>query len=232
MALAARGLRLIVPDQRGHGASQGTHHQLTIGLLAADLRALIVHLGLTGFSLVGWSMGAMVAWEYLRQFGRIGLDKLSIVDMTPKIVSDDDWAHGLTGGYPAAMVQQTAQSVRTNWQRVSMLGAGRLFARNATPDPALLQQFAGIMRANHPDGLANLWIDMARQDYRRLLPTLGMDCQFIHGMESRLYRPETFAHLAQMTATTQLTGLADAGHVLQWEQPDAFGKALLHHLQH
>lgn len=228
--LAAQGLRLIVPDLRGHGASRDARHTLTIGLLAADLRQLIEHLRLDSFALAGWSMGAMVAWEYLRSFGAGGMDKLSVIDMTARIVTDEGWPYGLTGGYPAAMAQQTALAILGNWERFSALSAGRLFARNATPEPALLEHFSALMRANRPQGLASLWQDMARQDYRALLPTLGADCQFIYGRESRLYSPETFVHLGQMTGTPHVTGLADAGHVLHWEQPEAFGAALRGHL--
>ena len=230
MALAAQGLRLIVPDQRGHGASRDAGQALTIALLAADLHALITHLKLSSFSLVGWSMGAMVAWEYLRTYGTAGLEKISVIDMTAKIVTDDDWRHGLSGGYPVTMVAATADAIRNNWSRFAQISAAKLFARNAEPDPALLQQFTAIMRANAPEGLAQLWSDMARQDYRALLPSLGEQCQFIYGKESRLYNAETFAHLAHLTGTRRLVGLADAGHVPQWEQPQAFGAALNKHL--
>lgn len=228
--LAAQGLRLIVPDLRGHGASLDARHPLSISLLAADLRALIGHLQLDSFALAGWSMGAMVAWEYLRSFGTGGMDKLSIIDMTARIVTDDEWPYGLTGGYPAAMAPQTAQAILGNWERFSAVSASRLFARNATPEPALLEHFSAIMRATRPEGLASLWLDMARQDYRALLPTLGADCQFIYGKESRLYSPETFARLGQLTGTPHVTGLDDAGHVLHWEQPEAFAAALSAHL--
>lgn len=228
--LATTGVRLIVPDLRGHGLSQDANRSLTIRLLADDLRALIVQLKLTGFALVGWSMGAMVAWEYLRTYGAGGMDKLSVVDMTAKIVTTDDWSHGLSGGYPADRVEPTAHSIKHHWERVSKLTAGKLFARNGMPDPASLLQLTGIMRTNHPAGLAHLWIDMARQDYRGLLPTLGVDCQFIYGVESRLYRQETFMHLAQLAGTTQLVGIPKAGHVLQWEQPGAFATALSRHI--
>ncbi|MEC5163323.1 MULTISPECIES: alpha/beta fold hydrolase [unclassified Janthinobacterium] len=230
-ALAGRGLRLIVPDLRGHGRSPGVPGApLSIAMLAADLRELIAHLELGRYSLVGWSMGAMVAWEHLRGDGLGGLDKLSVVDMTAKIVTDAAWSDGLTGGYPETMVAPTAAAVRANWGRLADISAAKLFARGASPDPALLARLGALMRANAAEGLAQLWTDMARQDYRALLPALGERCQYIYGKESRLYAEATFHHLARMTGTTQLVGLAGAGHAPQWEQPEAFGAALLRHL--
>ena len=230
--LATPALRLIVPDQRGHGQSSPARPrgELSIALLAADLGELIAHLGLARFSLVGWSMGAMVAWEYLRRYGADRLDKLCVLDMTPKIVTDDAWPYGLTGGYPDTMVAPTAAAVRANWERFAQVSAAKLFARSAAPAPALLQRFSALMGANAPEGLAQLWTDMARQDYRALLPSLGRRCQYIYGKESRLYNEETFTHLARMTGTDALVGLDGAGHAPQWEQPQAFASALLSHL--
>lgn len=240
-ALASPGLRLVVPDQRGHGASlqpaRGPSDRpqpaspatpaLSIALLAADLRQLVVHLGLDDFCLAGWSMGALVAFEYVRTYGTAGLDKLSVIDMTAKIVTDESWEHGLNGDYPAAVVERTAHSVRSNWDHFAQVSARRLFARNASPEPALLRQFTALMRANDPEALAELWIDMARQDYRAVLPLLGPNCQFIYGEESRLYRPQMSRHLAQLARSPHVTGLAACGHMLQWERPQAFARALL-----
>ncbi|MBI3523023.1 MAG: alpha/beta hydrolase [Betaproteobacteria bacterium] len=227
LPLAKKGLRLIIPDLRGHGLSQHPNRNLTISLLASDLRTLIVHLKLTEFALVGWSMGAMAAWEYLRTYGESGVDKLTIVDMTAKIVTDDEWMHGLAGGYPADRVGHTAHSIKNDWERIAKLTASKLFAHTAVSNPALVQRFATIMRSNNPEGLANLWIDMAGQDYRSLLPRLNVDCQFIYGSESRLYKPETIAHVAQLAGVTKTFGISEAGHLPHWEQPEAFAAALL-----
>jgi len=227
LPLTKRGLRLIIPDLRGHGLSQHPNRNLTISLLANDLRTLIVHLKLTEFALVGWSMGAMVAWEYLRTYGESGVDKLTIVDMTAKIVTDDEWTHGLAGGYPIDKVSRTAHSIKTDWERIAKLTASKLFAYSAVSNPASVQRFATIMRANNPEGLANLWIDMAGQDYRSLLPRLNVDCQFIYGNESRLYKPETIELVAQLAGVTKVIGIPEAGHLPHWEQPEAFAAALL-----
>lgn len=234
-ALAQQGLRLIVPDLRGHGLSQGgpegpQRGPLTLAMLAADVGELIAQLALERYSLVGWSMGAMVAWEHLRDAGLGRLDKLSVVDMTAKIVTDDGWPHGLTGGYPEAMVAPTVAAVRADWARLAQTSAAKLFARGTRAEPALLARLTALMRANAAEGLAQLWSDMARQDYRALLPRLGERCQYIYGKESRLYNEATFLQMARLTGTSRLVGLAGAGHAPQWEQPEAFAAALTRHL--
>ena len=58
--LADAGFRVIMPDFRAHGASAAPHDAVAYpaDVLAQDVEALIVHLGLTDFDLGGYSMGA------------------------------------------------------------------------------------------------------------------------------------------------------------------------------
>src|SRR4051812_21996958 len=59
-ALAARGLRAIMPDLRAHGDSGKPHEASAYppDVLAHDGLALIAHLGLTDYDLGGYSLGA------------------------------------------------------------------------------------------------------------------------------------------------------------------------------
>ena len=63
--IAGQGFRVIMPDLRAHGQSgrpHGTEHYPK-GVLARDLRELIVHLGLDDFDLGGFSLGARTTVE-------------------------------------------------------------------------------------------------------------------------------------------------------------------------
>lgn len=57
--IAARGFRLIMPDLRAHGASDGPHDAAYYppDILAGDGFALIAHLGLEDYDLGGYSLG-------------------------------------------------------------------------------------------------------------------------------------------------------------------------------
>ena len=62
-ALTDAGFRVILPDMRGHGASEACYHadDYALGAMADDLVALLDHLGEAGADIMGYSMGAMVA---------------------------------------------------------------------------------------------------------------------------------------------------------------------------
>lgn len=62
-AIAARGLRAIMLDLRAHGASARPHDAAAYpkDVLTTDALALVEHLGLTDYDLVGYSLGARTA---------------------------------------------------------------------------------------------------------------------------------------------------------------------------
>lgn len=63
--LAGFGIRLVIPDQRGHGLSGvGTDEDYTHKRWINDVRQLAQHLGLLRFSLLGHSYGGFLALEY------------------------------------------------------------------------------------------------------------------------------------------------------------------------
>src|SRR6267142_6480248 len=62
VGLADRGIRLIVPDQRGHGgSSRASEAQYTHETWAHDARALADHLRLPRLALLGHSYGGFLA---------------------------------------------------------------------------------------------------------------------------------------------------------------------------
>src|SRR5437867_9081379 len=62
--------RAVVPDLRGHGGSEKVLHGHTVSNYAVDLHQLFTARRIERPVLVGWSMGAMVVYEYLEAFGQ------------------------------------------------------------------------------------------------------------------------------------------------------------------
>ncbi|MBF4459038.1 alpha/beta fold hydrolase [Pseudoclavibacter sp. VKM Ac-2867] len=66
-ALRRAGLRVVLVDLRGHGASRPNSTDLSPELLASDVERLIAHLGLGRVSLLGHSLGGNLAQELVRR---------------------------------------------------------------------------------------------------------------------------------------------------------------------
>ena len=67
--LAAR-YRVLAVDFRGHGDSDKVPSGHTMEQYARDVRAFTEGVGAQGSLMVGWSMGALVLWNYVLQFGQ------------------------------------------------------------------------------------------------------------------------------------------------------------------
>jgi non-heme chloroperoxidase len=82
-ALLENGYRVITYDRRGFGKSSQPVSGYDYDTFAEDLRKLVQHLSLTGFSLVGFSMGGGEVARYLGRYGSAGVSKAVIMGGVP-----------------------------------------------------------------------------------------------------------------------------------------------------
>ncbi len=91
--------RCIIYDHRGHGQSKDANSgEPTLETLASDLNEIIKGLDLSNITLLGWSMGAAVVFNYVKLFGCDVLKQIILCDMTPKQLNDEEWKLGLYQG--------------------------------------------------------------------------------------------------------------------------------------
>ena len=91
--------RCIIYDHRGHGKSKDANSgNPTMETLANDLNEIIQGLSLSNITLLGWSMGAGVVFNYVRLYGCDNLKQIILCDMTPKQLNDEEWKLGLYQG--------------------------------------------------------------------------------------------------------------------------------------
>ncbi len=209
----SREYRVIACDLRGHGDSDRPKDGLTLPRLARDISELIAYLGLQDVTLVGWSLGGHVIFEYVKQFQCGNLHKIAIIEIAPKLMKGEDWAYGVRGisGKFGDFTHQDnllLMSVMSgNWEQYSALLIPRLFNRSHVEpgvniftdadfpwkdDLAWLYEEA---KRNAPHVILFLWISLMMQDYRsqlaenhRSVPAgLGKGKQLLRGGYLRLH---------------------------------------------
>ena len=94
-AIAAKGFRVIMPDLRAHGDSAKPHDPAAYppDALTRDGHALVAHLGLSDYDLVGYSLGARTTSRMLATgatprrvvFSGMGLEGLTDTGRAPDI---------------------------------------------------------------------------------------------------------------------------------------------------
>lgn len=223
----ASNYRLLIPDLPGHRHSPAAPETLTIPALADELHRLITTRDLKQPVLIGWSMGAMVALDYISQFGSDDLAGLVIEDMTVKIINEPGWRLGIRNGFDAAQSAVAVAAMREDWAGYSQNAMPRLFARNYVPDAVMGEWISAEIARNNGAAMAALWESMAEQDYRALLPKLTLPVLILHGGESQLYEPAVSQWMAANIPNARRCCFDNAGHSPHLEMPVDFNRALV-----
>lgn len=217
---------LLCPDLPGHRNSIAPLAELTIPRLADGLHRLITERGIGNAVLAGWSMGAMVAFDYIARYGSAQLAGLVVEDMTVRILNDAGWQFGIRNGFDRAQSDAAIQAMQSDWPAYAQGSLPRLFARATPPDRELMSWAANEIAANDGRAMASLWQSMAEQDFRWLLPQLEIPALLLHGGDSQLYEPAVNQWMAEHIPHVQRLCLERAGHAPHLECPAEFNAAL------
>ncbi|MDD5168344.1 MAG: alpha/beta hydrolase [Syntrophales bacterium] len=243
VGVLAKDFRVITVDLRGHGDSDVPEHGLTLRRLAQDLRELVDFLELEEVSLVGWSMGTHVIFEYIRLFSCRGIRKIIIIDMSPKLMKSDDWSYGLPGvfsrktgdfGHEDNLFMLSV--MLDNWERYSRIVAERILNRSLYNEKMEFDYGADFKgkedlpwlyeeaRRNTPHVIVALWISMSMQDYRSVLGEISVPCLIAYGIESNYYPPENYEYMRSRIPNAQVVPFEGCGHALHIQDPEKFNE--------
>jgi pimeloyl-ACP methyl ester carboxylesterase len=215
--------RVLALDQRGHGESDwAPADAYGVADMADDLAAFVAALGLKGFTLLGLSMGGMVAMEYA---GRrpSELARLVIVDIGPEIVA--------SGG---ARIREGVRASDVFDSREAAFAAARTV--NSVPPEAHQRHrvYNSLMRT--ADGRWTFRYDRALRSGNTLRPrdaeTAWRSCAQIavptllmRGADSDILAPEVAKRMMEVIPGAGFVEIKGAGHPIPLDTPEAFAAA-------
>jgi pimeloyl-ACP methyl ester carboxylesterase len=215
--------QLIVPDLRGHGQSRADLQSLSIARLARDMQELADQLDLHDAVVVGWSLGAAVAWPLLAGPAAARFAGCVVVDMTPRILNDGDWLLGLS---PELIAARTA-AFRGDFESFTATAGQAVLAPPLTGEKARLAAWASAEFArNDPAAMAALWDSLAEEDHRPLLPRIAQPSLIVRGAHSYLYGPETARFLERSLPDARTIEFSRSGHAPNLEEPELFNSTI------
>lgn len=223
-------LRVVLWDQRGHGASTlagGSRKvgQESIRRLGADLQDVVKQLAPPDEQVVlgGHSMGGMTILAYA------GLAPTEFAERVRGIALVSTAAGGLRGtGRPgehqliAAMRHLPVRIGRGMTEKGHRAAA---FGRSA--DPAAVHEATVIARGTRVNVFAGFYDALMQHDEVAALAGIqNVPAQVLVGGRDRLTPPKLAQRIAAGLPQAELQTFPDLGHMLQWEAPDRVALAI------
>ncbi|WP_161789921.1 alpha/beta fold hydrolase [Streptacidiphilus neutrinimicus] len=217
---------VVTVDLRGHGASPEPPPGWTVEDAAADLAQVVERLDLRDVTLVGWSLGATVAYNYLEQHGTDRVSRLVSVEMSPYLLREDGWEHAAFGGLDAVGALQATRQQWTDPQGYLTAVTENCFASGSEPEPGVLRELLTESLPTSRLALLALWSGVLGQDWRERISGLALPTLLLHGAKSRIFPTEVGKWLLTALPDARLEMFPDSGHAPFLEEPDRFVRVL------
>lgn len=230
----ARGMRdryhVIALDQRGHGESEWAHDGYDPRDYVADLAALCEHLGKGRITVIGLSLGGMVAIQFAALFPE-SVERIVVVDIGPAPSSGVIERRREEGAYPS---------------RFESLDAAVEWAQrgDAWPRPQVLREdLGGRLRLQgdgswvwktDPQAMATsslgFWAQRAESHWAAYA---GIHCPVlaVRGLDSDYLSDEIRLRMQRLNERCRWIDIPAAGHNVVSDQPAPFLKAVRNFLE-
>jgi pimeloyl-ACP methyl ester carboxylesterase len=170
----SQNFKMVTIDMRGTGDSDKPADDYTLDLYADDLNSIIEELHEKNIVLVGESIGASIAIEYVTKYpGKVS--KLVLVGGTPKFMATDDFPYGLPLEATQPFLSGLSQSYST------VFGA---FVETIFPEPGTnyVREWGFKMSQKTPPEIAaNSLSNLGLADLRPLLRKIDIPTLILHG---------------------------------------------------
>ena len=220
--------RVVVPDMRGHGHSKKFVDGNGIDTLAGDLEKLLVELDLTDVILVGWSMGALIAWQTVDGPQRGRVRGIVTIDMVPRVLNGDGWQHGLRAGTHLYDVDIDLSKMRDDWRAFTRAYVPMVFAGGkAIERRDLIDEMLELVGDNDIESMANLWHALVHADFVDTVQHLDVPTLITYGGLSQIYTEDAAAWMDQHMPRSRRVCFPDSGHAPHLEEPEHFNQTLV-----
>lgn len=227
--------RVIIPSMRGFGESNIGAKPLNIQTIGEDVFEFAARLGLNNYILVGWSMGALAVWQAATPKDLLPINSFISIDMTPKMINDNDWQLGLIGSKEFKDIkgkrhlQSLLRQMRENWQISAHRIAQKIPSKSVElPQKAmLLERLVKIASHNNPTAMADIWEDMVAVDTRTKLKGFIVETHVLRGLDNALYDPAVGEYVKDYLPKADLYDFAFSGHAPHLEEADKFNDLVM-----
>ena len=212
--------RTVAFDFRGHGRSDKTEIGHTIGQYARDVDAMFRALSLEDLVIVGWSLGALVSWEYLDRFGTDRVRALVEVDMEPCPVERADNPYG---SYSVEGLRELNRGLQSDPDAVIERSIDKLLA---DPTSKRLRTVMYDEMSRTPPSIKSAMLLELLCDYREVLPAIDVPTLVCAGTDEKWRSVPAVEYAAELIPDASVELFEESGHCLTIEEPDRFTRVV------
>ena len=212
--------RTVAVDFRGHGRSEKTELGHTLPQYARDLRAFLERLDIDDAVVVGWSMGAIVSWEYVDQFGTDRMRALVDVDMESSPAKREGYEHG---SYDVEGLREALVGVQTN----PVDRTDRSIAALLKEPPS--RELRNVMfdeESRCPPPIRGVMLLELLRDYRDVLPEIDVPMLVCAGADETWRTVASVEYVAELVPNAEFELFEESGHCPTVEEPGRFNRTL------
>jgi pimeloyl-ACP methyl ester carboxylesterase len=226
IAYFSKSRRVIVYDIRGHGRSDRgeiTERNMRLSRFADDLHELMEGLGLARADLAGHSMGTSILLAYVRKYGCQRINKLCLIDMSPKMVRDDEWPLGLS---PAGDVIKLLSMAVQDWNIAAKAFLPNSFVKGFSKDTDAYREALADMQNNTPHAMVFAYLAMSAEDFRPTLEEITAPVLLAYAGDGLVCTPAHGEYMKEHIQNSKLVIFPGCGHSLFRDDPDKFNAEL------
>ncbi|WP_254532739.1 alpha/beta fold hydrolase [Natrinema gelatinilyticum] len=184
------------------------------------LREFLTQLHLNGVVLVGWSLGAIVSWEYVDQFGTDRIRALVDIDMEPSPLKREDYdcgtytVEGLADALgrlqtdPTDLIEQNIEALLKDPPSREL--QTMMFDEDSRTSPLIqAAMLLGLLR-----------------DYRDMLPNIDIPTLVCAGADEKWRTVAAVEYATELIPDSRFERFEDSGHCITVEEPDRFNQVL------
>jgi len=219
--LVEAGLRVIVPDHAGHGASGKLDRPFSVSDLAGDVLSLLDHLALDSADVIGLSLGGMVAMEIaLTHPERVR--KLVVANSFYTTATDE--FRTMAEGWATTFRSEDGPLKRL--EGIWPMNVNETF-RASSDGMKTYQVWHGLAATADGPSIAHVAEGIVGFDISTALASLSMPVLFIAGDHDRMSPPAVSQRMASQVSRSEYVEIAGAAHISNVDSADQFSKAVL-----
>jgi non-heme chloroperoxidase len=212
--------RVLALDFRGHGASEKTPAGHTMEQYARDVHAFVEGVAADGCLMVGWSMGALVLWNYVLQFGRGQARGMVFVGQSASDLRTPEYDDGIVTPQEFHDVM-----LRLQTDRAALLDGWMRAMRMEITEDEVAWMVGEYLRC--PDHIATVaFYHQTTVNSLPAFPRIDFPTRVFFGTDPKMYDIRQSEYLARAIPNTQLVIFDHSGHVPQLEEPAKFNHEL------